>query len=87
MSRVENILTWVRRLSGLCNITALSQELVRFDLQKMDQPELAGVQYQQGTLQGYEIREYLLEKWQRTCAYCGTQGVPLQVEHILSRAN
>lgn len=86
MSRVENILTWVRRLSGLCNITALSQELVRFDLQKMDQPEIAGVQYQQGTLQGYEIREYLLEKWQCTCAYCGTQGVPLQVEHILSKA-
>jgi 5-methylcytosine-specific restriction endonuclease McrA len=86
ISRVENILTWVRRLSRLCNIMALSQELVRFDLQKLDQPEIAGVQYQQGTLQGYEIREYLLEKWQRSCAYCDTQGVPLQVEHILCRA-
>ncbi len=86
MSRVENILTWVRRLSRLCTLTALSQELVRFDLQKMDQPEMAGVQYQQGTLQGYEIREYLLEKWQRTCVYCGTQGTPLQVEHVLARA-
>src|SRR2546430_1610111 len=31
-SRVENILTWVRRISRFCPITALSQELVRFDL-------------------------------------------------------
>ncbi len=85
-SRIENILTWVRRLTRLCTITALSQELVRFDLQKLDQPEIVGVAYQQGTLQGYEVREYLLEQWQRTCAYCGVQGVPLQVEHILARA-
>jgi 5-methylcytosine-specific restriction endonuclease McrA len=85
-SRVENILTWVRRLSHLCHITALSQELVRFDFQQMENPEIAGVAYQQGTLFGYEVREYLLEKWQRTCAYCGAQEVPLQVEHILSRA-
>jgi 5-methylcytosine-specific restriction endonuclease McrA len=86
LSRVENILTWTRRLSRLCHITVLSQELVRFDLQKMEKPEIAGVAYQQGTLFGYEVREYLLEKWQRTCVYCGAQNVPLQVEHILSRA-
>ena len=28
------------------------------------------------------MREYLLEKWGRKCAYCGTEKVPLQVEHI-----
>lgn len=32
------------------------------------------------------MREYLLAKWQRTCAYCGAQEAPLQVEHILARA-
>jgi 5-methylcytosine-specific restriction endonuclease McrA len=86
-SRVTNILTWVRRLSALCPIVALSQELVRFDLQKMENPEIAGLEYQQGTLQGYELREYVLEKWQRTCAYCDVQGVPLQIEHIVAKAN
>ncbi len=25
-------------------------------------------------------------KWGRTCAYCGKEGVPLQVEHIVPRA-
>jgi len=52
-------------------------------MQAMDTPEIAGVEYQQGTLAGYEVREYLLEKWQRRCAYCGKDNVPLQIEHIL----
>jgi hypothetical protein len=43
-------------------ITALSVELFRFDLQKIQNPEIVGVEYQQGTLAGYELREYLLEK-------------------------
>ena len=68
MSRVENILTWVGKLSRLCHVTALSQELVRFDMAKMENPEIEDVQYQQGTLFGYELREYVLEKWNRTCA-------------------
>jgi len=63
-------------------ITDISMELVKFDTQAMQHPEISGVEYQQGTLAGYEIREYLLEKWSRTCAYCGKSDVPLQIEHI-----
>jgi 5-methylcytosine-specific restriction endonuclease McrA len=81
-SRIANILTWVERLRRFCPITALSQELVKFDLQALENPEISGVEYQQGTLAGYEVREYLLEKWGRRCAYCGKTGVPLQIEHI-----
>lgn len=81
-SRIANVMTWVRRLSCVCPIASLSQELVRFDTQLMQNAEVSGVAYQQGALSGMEIREYLLEKWQRTCAYCKKTGVPLQVEHI-----
>jgi len=81
-SRIANVLTWVARLRGSCPVAALSLELVKFDTQAMENPEISGVEYQQGTLLGYEVREYLLEKWHRKCAYCGKTGVPLQVEHI-----
>jgi hypothetical protein len=57
-------------------------ELVRFDLQAMENPEISGVEYQQGTLAGYEVREYLLEKWYRCCAYCGARHIPLEIDHI-----
>ena len=86
-SCLANILTWVARLCRYAPITAISQELVKFDMQLMENPDITGVEYQQGTLQGYEVREYLLEKWERTCAYCGKQDIPLQVEHIHPRAN
>ncbi len=85
-SRISNIETWVKRLMRLCPITAISQELVKFDLQQMENPEISGTEYQQGTLVGYELREYLLEKWERKCAYCNAQNVPLQIEHIVPRA-
>ena len=85
-SRVANILTWVKRLSSLCQITAISQELVRFDTQQMEDSEISGIGYQQGTLAGYEVREFLLEKWDRTCAYCGTKDTPLEIEHIQPRS-
>jgi 5-methylcytosine-specific restriction endonuclease McrA len=85
-SRVENIKTWVEKLRKLAPIKAISQELVRFDMQLMRNPEIEGKEYQQGTLAGYETREYLLEKWGRQCAYCGVKDIPLQIEHIHPRS-
>jgi 5-methylcytosine-specific restriction endonuclease McrA len=85
-SRVENIKTWVSKLRKFAPIKALIQELVRFDMQLMRNPDIQGKEYQQGTLAGYETREYLLEKWGRQCAYCGVKDVPLQIEHIYPRA-
>ncbi len=80
--RVETTMTWVNRLRKLCPIFSISQELVRFDTQKLQNPEVSGVEYQQGERFGYEVRQYLLEKWGRKCAYCGAENVPLEVEHI-----
>lgn len=80
--RVETTLTWVRKLMRFAPITSIAQELVRFDLQLMQNPEISGVLYQQGELQGYEVREYLLTKWNRQCAYCSAENVPFEIEHI-----
>src|SRR5690348_16988481 len=85
-SRLANTETWVRRLCRLANVSAISQELVKFDTQALVNPEINGVEYQQGTLAGYELREYLLEKWGRRCVYCQAAGVQLQIEHIVPRS-
>jgi 5-methylcytosine-specific restriction endonuclease McrA len=76
---------WIERLRRLVPVGAISQELVRFDTQLMEHPEITGTEYQQGELAGYELREYLLEKFGRQCAYCGAKGGPLQVEHIVPK--
>jgi 5-methylcytosine-specific restriction endonuclease McrA len=84
-SRVDNVLTWAKRLINFAPVSGIVVETVRFDTQLIQNPEISGVEYQQGELAGYEVREYLLEKWGRTCAYCGTGNVPLEVEHIVPR--
>jgi hypothetical protein len=35
---------------------------------------------------GYESREYLLNKWERKCAYFGVENIAGQVKHIYPRA-
>ena len=85
-SRLANIQAWVARVQRFCPVGAISQELVKFDTQLMQNAETSGVDYQQGVLAGYEVREYLLEKWNRRCAYCGATHVPLQIEHITPKA-
>ncbi|GAX45275.1 HNH endonuclease [Tolypothrix sp. NIES-4075] len=84
--RVLTINTWVKRLCKFAPITRISQELVRFDLQQLENPEISGIEYQQGQLAGYEVREYLLNKWDRKCTYCEAENIPLQVEHIKPKA-
>ena len=63
-------------------IYAISVEISKFDTQRMANPEMSGVQYQQGTLAGYDVREYLLKKFRRACAYCGILDAPLEIEHV-----
>jgi hypothetical protein len=84
--RVDTVMSLIIKLQKLIPVTDISMELVRFDLQKMENPEISGVEYQQGELHGYEAREYLLEKWDRTCAYCNASSVPLEVEHIVPKS-
>ncbi len=76
----------VRFVARVLPIGQINVEIGSFDTQKMQNPEVSGVSYQQGQLQGYLLREYLLAKWQRQCAYCKASGVPLQVEHLIPKS-
>ncbi len=85
-SRIDNVATWLKRLRHRAPISECHIETVRFDTQALQHPEISGVEYQQGELAGYEVREYLLEKWRRRCAYCGKANVPLEIEHLTPRS-
>lgn len=76
----------VRFVASFLPVCQVNIEITGFDTQKMQHPEISGMDYQQGELFGYQLREYLLEKWQRKCAYCGNKKVPLQIEHILPKS-
>ncbi|WP_414624161.1 RNA-guided endonuclease IscB [Calothrix sp. CCY 0018] len=84
--RILTTETWVKRLVCYVPISELWIEKVKFDMALMQNPVRSGVEYQQGELKGYQVREYLLEKWSRECTYCSKKDVPLQIEHILPKS-
>ena len=85
--RVDTTLTWVRRLMSVAPVGEIAYEAGRFDMQVIQDPDIAGVGYQQGTLRGTEIREYVLTRDNHTCVYCEARGVgpgavPLNLDHV-----
>jgi len=84
--KLQSHIRLIDRLKQILPITKVVVEIASFDTQKMQKPEISGVEYHQGELQGYEVREYLLEKWHRKCAYCGKKDVPLEIEHIVLKS-
>ncbi len=83
--KLETHLRLIKKLKKILPITKITIEVAKFDQQKMNNPEIKNVGYQQGELQGYEVREYLLEKWVRKCVYCGKNNLPLEIEHIIPK--
>ena len=84
--------THMRVIDNVCGILPVERitvETAAFDTQKMRDPEISGIKYQQGTLMGYEIREYLAEKFGHKCCYCRKpqgNGVCFEVEHLTPKA-
>ncbi|MFQ5980397.1 MAG: RNA-guided endonuclease IscB [Candidatus Heimdallarchaeota archaeon] len=84
--KFDSHLRLIRKFQKMLPITQIIVEVATFDPQKLQNPEIRGVEYQQGELQGYEVREYLLHKWGRMCAYCGKTNIPLEIEHIIPKS-
>src|SRR5262247_566120 len=88
-SRIENVYAWSRRLDRAYPIKGIAMELVKFDMQLMQNPEIEGVEYQQGELRGFELREYVLIKFNHRCAYAGEDSPcdqVLNVDHVIARS-
>lgn len=82
---LETTDSWVKKLIKITPITGINQELVKFDMQKMENANISGKQYQQGTLFEKEVWEYLLERDGRKCVYCGAENVKLEKDHVIPK--
>ncbi|WP_241479573.1 HNH endonuclease, partial [Nocardiopsis lucentensis] len=64
-------------------LRAAHVERVAFDTHALSAGRpLQGVEYQHGTLHGFEVSEYLLATFDRACVYCGATNTPLNLDHV-----
>jgi 5-methylcytosine-specific restriction endonuclease McrA len=85
-SILDNVNSWVTQLRRWAPVTEIAIETTKFDAQKLQNPEIAGTEYQRGTLAGFEVWEYLLQKFNHRCAYCERTDLPLTQDHVIPRS-
>ena len=76
----------VNILRRMYPISSIRLERNKFDPQMMMNPDVKGVEYQRGTLFGWQVRAYILERDQGRCTYCRRRDVQLELDHVRPRA-
>lgn len=86
--KVDAHLKTIKLLHKILPVSRTIIEVAQFDLQKINHPQIEGVEYQQGPQLGFwNIREYVLFRDNHSCQWCqGKSKDPiLKVHHIESR--
>ena len=87
-NKVETHLTCIKRVYDILPITNIVVEVASFNIQKIKNPSISGVEYQQGEqLNFWNVREYVLHRDNHTCQCCKGKSKDniLNVHHIESR--
>jgi len=78
----------IRKVGEILPISQINIEVAAFDIQKIKNPNISGIEYQNGKQKGFwNVREYVLHRDNHTCQHCkGRSKDPvLEVHHIVSR--
>ena len=88
LNKIDTHLKVIANVYKILPITKLVVEVASFDIQKIKDPDISGVEYQQGEQLGFwNVREYVLFRDNHECQCChGKSKDPvLNVHHIESR--
>ena len=89
-SRLANITTTAGHLTKLFPVTELKLETCKFDPRLMQDPEVEGTGYQTSERGRMQVREYILQRDNRTCQYqqkCrGGKNRRLETEHVVPKS-
>lgn len=86
-SRINNTFFWIDKFLSLLPNPNLSIEVGKFDIQKMENPNIQGKEYQEGDTFGfYNTRYYVFERDNYTCQVCGKKNKVLQTHHIVYKS-
>lgn len=84
--KIETHLTVVNKVYEILPITKIVVETASFDIQKLNNPDISGKEYQQGDQLGFwNVREYVLYRDNHVCQLCKGKSKDrvLHVHHIV----
>jgi hypothetical protein len=85
-SKLQSTVRIVKDLAKILPITKVIVEIGKFDSQKLQNPDIQGIEYQQGQTEGYDnVRAYVFERDNYTCQICKKKDGILQTHHIIQR--
>lgn len=86
-SKVNHNINWINRFLTVLPAVELHIEVGKFDIQKMKDPTIKGLGYQQGELYGYQtVKQFILDRDNYTCQVCKRKGGKLKIHHIIYRS-
>jgi len=86
--KLDSHIKLINKVKELLPITRIDIEVAAFDIQKIKNPDISGVEYQNGVQKdSWNVREYVLHRDNHTCQAChGKSKDPiLETHHIISR--
>jgi len=88
--RLERHVKIIEKLRSICPVTETVIEGARFDIQKLNNPEIRGKGYQEGALFRSNLRAFLFARENGVCQYCGKKiktGERVEMHHIIRHAD
>ena len=86
--RYDTHISLINKLKKLLPITQVIIEIAKFDIQKIENSEISGTDYQQGNLYEYQnMRSYLMSREHGKCQFCSKdfKGQSSHIHHIKPR--
>ena len=85
--RFDAHINLIERLKKILPISKVIVETASFDIQKLNNPDITGEEYQQGEMYGFEnTRNYIFARENGTCQLCKKKDGKFELHHIIPRS-
>jgi len=87
-NKLDTHIKLIQKVKEILPISQINIEVAAFDIQKIKNPQISGIEYQNGKQKGFwNVREYVLYRDGHTCQHCKgkTKNPVLEVHHVKSR--
>ena len=86
--KINSHINIIKKICKILPVRNIIVESAEFDIHKLKNPNVDGVEYQNGDSKGfYNVKQAVLSRDNYTCQICGKTELKLEVHHIVFKSN